>query len=114
MMPRSDLRPRAAVGMCRAMDDFGQPLATPGRSRPLSAARQLVTDFVRAAQRVPTVCMERRMRLAPLAEARAAALPRPGWCAVFTKAFAIVSAGTPVLRQCYLSFPRPRLFESPI
>jgi hypothetical protein len=100
--------------MDRAMDEFGQLVPSRGRSRPLSLARQLVTDFVRAAQRVPTVCLERRMRLGPLAEARAAARPRPGWCAIFTKAFAVVSARTPALRQAYLSFPRARLYESPI
>jgi hypothetical protein len=96
------------------MDEFGESVPSRDHTRPLSAARQLVTDFVYSAQRVPAVCMERRMRLLPLAEARAVARPRPGWCALFTKAFAIVSARTPVLRQSYLSFPRPRLYESSI
>lgn len=83
-----------------------------GRSLPLSLARRLVTDFVHASLRVPTICMERRMRLGPLAIARDAAVPRPGWCAVFTKALAIVSSRTAALRRVYLSFPWPRIFES--
>jgi hypothetical protein len=85
-----------------------------GRSRPLSLARRLVTDFVHSSQRVPTVCMERRMPLGPVHAARALAEPRPGWCAVFTKALAIVSAKTPRLRQAYLSFPWPRFYESSV
>jgi hypothetical protein len=114
MIPQSDLRPPTAVAIGAVMDDFGQPVPVTGHARPLSPARRLITDFVHAAQHVPTVCLERRMRLLPLAEARAVARPRPGWCAIFTKAFAVVSARTPVLRQSYLSFPRPRLYESPI
>jgi hypothetical protein len=52
------------------------------------------------------------MRLGPVVAARAAADPRPGWCAIFTKAYALVSARTPELRRAYLGFPWPRLYES--
>jgi hypothetical protein len=51
------------------------------------------------------------MRLASLVAARAAAAPRPMWCALFTKAFALVAARRPELRRCYLSFPVPHLYE---
>ena len=44
-----------------------------GRTVPISLARQLVIDFLHASQRVPTVCMERHMRLAPVVAARATA-----------------------------------------
>jgi hypothetical protein len=71
-----------------------------------------VADLVAVSQRVPLVGMERRMKLGPVAAARAAASPRPGWCAVFTKAFAVVSARIPELRRAYLTFPWPRFFES--
>jgi hypothetical protein len=53
------------------------------------------------------------MHLAPLVAVRQAAWPRPSWCAVFTKAFALVAAGCPELRRSYLSFPGPRLYEHP-
>jgi hypothetical protein len=58
--------------------------------------------------------MERHMRLGPLVAARRAADPRPGWCAVFLKAYGIVAARQPVLRRSYIPFPWPRLYEHPI
>jgi hypothetical protein len=54
------------------------------------------------------------MQLAPLVRARAAAVPQPGWCAIFTKAYALVAAKRPELRRDYLSFPWPHLYEHAI
>jgi hypothetical protein len=51
------------------------------------------------------------MNLARVAAARAAANPRPSWCAVFTKAYGLVVAARPELRRDYLSFPWPHLYE---
>jgi hypothetical protein len=84
-----------------------------GRSLPLPLPRRLVGDLMHCAQKVPTVTLERRMNLAPLLAARRAAAPRPGWCAMFTKAFAVVAARHPELRRAYLGFPWPRLYEHP-
>jgi hypothetical protein len=53
----------------------------------------------------------RRMRLAEVAAARAAAQPRPSWAAVFLKAFAFITASTPELRRAYTRFPIPQLHE---
>ena len=36
---------------------------------------------------------------------------RPSWCAIFTKAYAIVAARRAQRRRAYLSFPRPHLYE---
>jgi hypothetical protein len=63
------------------------------------------------ARQIPSVPVQRRMNLARVAAARAAANPRPSWCAVFTKAYALVAAARPELRRDYLSFPWPHLFE---
>ena len=38
-------------------------------------------------------------------------MPRPSWCAIFTKAYAVVAARYPELRRAYLKFPFPRLYE---
>jgi hypothetical protein len=84
-----------------------------GFSLPLSAPRRLICDLLHYARRVPTVPVQRRMRLAAVAAAREAAAPRPSWCAVFTKAYATVAAADPLLRRAYLSFPRPRLYQHP-
>jgi hypothetical protein len=85
-----------------------------GRSLPLSAARRLIGDFLHCARQVPTVPVQRRMNIAPLVAARAQADPRPSWCSLFTKAYALVAAARPELRRAYLTFPWPHLYEHPV
>jgi hypothetical protein len=85
-----------------------------GRNLPLSLPRRFICDVLHFARQVPTVPVERRMQLAPLVAARAAAEPRPSWCAIFTKAYAFVSTATPQLRRAYLSVPWPHLYEHPL
>lgn len=82
-----------------------------GRRLKLSPPRRLVCDLMAFASTVPTVTVERRMNLAPLIRARRSAASRPGWCALFTKAYAAVSARRPELRRSYLPVPWPHLFE---
>lgn len=77
----------------------------------LSLPRRLVCDLMAFAHNVPTIPVQRRMDLAPLVEARQLASPRPGWCALFTKACAAVSARRPELRRSYLPVPWPHLYE---
>lgn len=84
-----------------------------GRNLPLSLPRRLIGDLMHFAHQVPTVPVQRRMNLAPVMAARQAAEPRPSWCALFTKAYALVTAATPQLRRAYLSFPWPHLYEHP-
>jgi hypothetical protein len=81
---------------------------------PLSRPRRLMGDFLHFAQRVPSVPVERRMKLAPLVAAREAATPRPSWCSIFTKAWGFACAAHPPLRRAWLSFPWPRLYQHPI
>src|SRR2546421_452441 len=64
-----------------------------GRRVPLSLSRRLVADLLHFAREVPLVTADRRMNLAPLVAARQSLTARPGWCAIFTKAFAVVAAG---------------------
>ncbi len=85
-----------------------------GRCLPLSPARRLIGDFLHFASRVPTVPVQRRMNIAPLMAAREQCASRPSWCALFTKAYALVAAGRPELRRAYLTFPWPHLYEHPI
>jgi hypothetical protein len=82
-----------------------------GRSLPLSLSRRFVCDLIHFAHQVPSVPVQRRMRLPELVAARQTAAPRPSWCAVFTKAYACVAAARPELRRSYLAFPRARLYE---
>lgn len=85
-----------------------------GVSRPLSLPRQLICDYLHFARQIPSVPVQRRMRLGEVVAARAASGVRPSWCAIFLKAYGFVTAASPVLRRSYLSFPRPRLYEHPI
>jgi hypothetical protein len=70
-------------------------------------------DLVHFAQQMPSRTIERRMRLASLVAARQACWPRPGWCAIFLKAYALVAARRPTLRQIYRPWPWPHLYEHP-
>jgi hypothetical protein len=82
-----------------------------GRYIPVSYFRRLVTDLMHFSAKVPSVTIERRMDLAGLVAARQACTPPPTWSAIFTKAYALVAARTPVLRTSYLTSPWPRFYE---
>jgi hypothetical protein len=84
-----------------------------GRRIALSLPRRFVGDLLHFARQLPTVPVQRRMDLTAVAAARRAAAVRVGWCAIFTKAYALVSAARPELRRAYLPFPRPHLYEHP-
>lgn len=85
----------------------------PGRTVPLSPLRRVVCDWLHFSQQTPLVALERRMRLAAVVAARQAASPRPGWFALFVKAFALAAVKYPELRRSYIPWPWPRLYEHP-
>lgn len=85
-----------------------------GRNLRLSLPRRFVGDLVHFARKVPTVPVQRRMDVAAVVAARHTAAPRPGWCAIFTKAYALTAAAVPELRRAYLGFPWPHLYEHSI
>ncbi len=90
---------------------MGEPY---GRKLPLSLPRRLIGDMMHFAQQIPSVPVQRHMNLAPLVAARRQVDPRPSWCALFTKAYAMVAQHRPPLRRAYLSFPWPHLYEHPV
>jgi len=67
-------------------------------ARPLSNARACIGDVALLGREIPLFPVERTMRLDGIAAARARALPRIGWAAVFLKAYAVVADGMPGLR----------------
>jgi hypothetical protein len=69
--------------------------------------------MLRLAAAVPSVPVQRRMNLAAVAAARRAVPDRPGWPAVFLRAYGRVAADTPALRRAYLRLPWPHLREYP-
>ncbi len=87
--------------------------ASQGRWIRLSVQRRFVCDLMRHAKRVPSVPSERRMRLAELIAARRLRPNRISWCAIFLKAYAIVSAERPELRRAFMPYLLPHLYEHP-
>jgi len=81
---------------------------------PLSRPRRLICDLLYFAAGVPTVPVQRRMKLAPLVAARRALADRPPWTAIFAKALALVANETPELRRAYCKIPWPHLYEYPV
>ena len=84
-----------------------------GRPISLSPPRRFLTDLLALAKAVPTVPVQRTMAIPAVVAARAAADPRPGWPAVFLKAYARVAADVPVLRRAYVRLPWSHLREYP-
>lgn len=80
---------------------------------PLSVPRRLVCDLLHCARKVPSVPVQRLMRLAALVDARSQAAHRISWCTLFVKAYAQVARQMPELRRAFLSFPYARLYEHP-
>jgi hypothetical protein len=68
---------------------------------------------MRASLRVPFVSLARPLNLRTLLEARTQAAERPGWAAIFVKAFALVARDEPVLRTLYVKWPLPAFYELP-
>ena len=84
-----------------------------GKSLRISPYRRSVAELMHFSQQVPAVTAERRMDLGPLMAARAASPLRPSWTVLFGKAFAMLGREHPVLRQSFMKFPWPRLYEHP-
>jgi hypothetical protein len=79
----------------------------------LSLPRRWMCDFLHASRGMPLVPLERRMDLSRLAEAKAQVRGGPGWCALFTLAFARMARARPVFRRSYVPFPWARIYEHP-
>ena len=82
-----------------------------GRWIPLSLPRRFISDLVYFSKLAPLTTMQRTMQLSTLVEARQHIQPRPGWCALFTKAYSFVAAQRPPLRQAYMPWPWPHIYE---
>lgn len=84
-----------------------------GRRIELTAPRRVMGDMLHLAAQIPSVPVQRRMHLGDVARARAGVPRRPGWPAVFLKAYARVAAAMPELRRAYIALPWPHLYEYP-
>jgi hypothetical protein len=85
-----------------------------GSTRQVSLPRRLIIDLMHASMGVPFVSLRRRLDVRALADARAGCAQRPGWAAIFAKAFCLVARDEPVLRTMYLKWPWPRFYILPV
>lgn len=84
-----------------------------GTVRKITLPRRLVADLMHASIDVPFVSLTRPLNIRSLSEARAQAAQRPGWAAIFVKAFALVAKEEAVLRTLYIKWPMPAFYELP-
>jgi hypothetical protein len=84
-----------------------------GTVRKISLPRRFIADLMHASMRVPFVSLSRTIDIAQLIAARSQVPQRPGWAAIFVKAFARVARDEPVLRTLYVKLPWPHFFELP-
>ncbi len=90
------------------MPDISRP-----RRLAISRSRRLTIDVLHYNRRVPTCAHDRRCDLGRVAELRSQLPVRISWSLLFIKAFAIVAQKHPVLRQSYIEWLWPHLFEYP-
>lgn len=76
-------------------------------------SRRLVIDLLRLSRHVPTTPHDRVMDLSVVAAARERSAQRISWSILFSKAFAMVAAKYPPLRQIYMPWPWPHLYQHP-
>jgi hypothetical protein len=84
-----------------------------GRRIALSRPRRFIVDLMHFSKKVPSIPMQRRMCLDNLIAARQERPERISWCAIFLKAYSIVSASRPELRRAFMPFPWPHVYEHP-
>lgn len=87
-------------------------MKTTGTRVALSNGRKLVDDVIRIANRQPMAAFTRDLDLSPLAELRRQIRPRVSWNAIMMKAYAMVAKENPLLRQTYIGFPWPHIYQS--
>jgi hypothetical protein len=76
-------------------------------------SRRLTIDLLHYRDKVPTCAHDRMCDFRRVAEARQRCPVRISWSMIFVKAFGLVAARYPVLRQMYLPLPWPHIYQHP-
>jgi hypothetical protein len=84
----------------------------PRRMR-IPRSRRLTIDLLHYRAKVPTCAHDRICDFRSVAEARQRCPARISWSMIFIKAFGLVAARYPVLRQMYLPWPWPHIYQHP-
>ena len=84
-----------------------------GRRFRVPLSRRLSWDLLSFHQSVPLCAHDRRMNLRAVADARDTCAQRVSWPALFIKAYAIVAAEVPQLRQTWYRWPWAHIYQHP-
>ncbi len=79
----------------------------------LPRSRRLTIDVLHYHRQVPTCAHDRVIDLSALADAREKLSRRISWSMLFVKAFGIVASEYSVLRQTYMRWPWPHVYQHP-
>ncbi|HEX4073261.1 MAG TPA: hypothetical protein VHX68_18925, partial [Planctomycetaceae bacterium] len=100
--------------MAPDLTDFPErnEIERPRRMR-VPRSRRLTIDLLHYRAKVPTCAHDRVCDFRPVAEARERSAVRISWSMIFIKAFGMVAARYPALRQMYVPFPWPHIYQHP-
>jgi hypothetical protein len=84
-----------------------------GKIRRIGSTRSIVLDVIHCARRVPSFPVERKFLLGELSDLRYRVSPRISWSALFLRAYGLASREHPFLRQIFVAWPWPRIYQSP-
>ncbi|MEM7601254.1 MAG: hypothetical protein AAF357_07525 [Verrucomicrobiota bacterium] len=73
----------------------------------------MVCDLLHFEKEVPTFPHFREIDLSKVEAVRSSLPERISWAVLFIKGFALIAEKSPVLRQSWIRFPWPRLYQSP-
>ncbi|MDF1825446.1 MAG: hypothetical protein P1U68_12440 [Verrucomicrobiales bacterium] len=73
----------------------------------------MVCDLLYFDREVPTFPHSREIDLSKVEAVRKSLSARVSWTVIFIKAFAIIARERPVLRQAWMKYPFPRLYQNP-
>ena len=82
-----------------------------GKRIALSNGRTLVSDLVQVAAKFPFASVYGDFDAGEVAKIRRRARPRISWNVLYMKAYSKVALEFPELRQCYMGFPWPYIYE---
>lgn len=77
----------------------------------MPSSRALASDIASMGSRVPTARADLVVDLSMLAATRSLAIPRISWTALFVRSYGLVTDEVPCLRQSYMRWPFPHLFQ---
>lgn len=84
-----------------------------GTTKSVGQDRAIVLDVVRYAAKVPSFPVERWVDISNVANLRQQSPVRVSWTALFIRAYGLASRQHAQLRQIYVPWPWPRIYQSP-